>query len=94
MICGDFNDTWDSKPVKIIRGEGERELKSFFQELPKETATFNKKPHISMIDFILCSPAVAKRYVAKSYRVIPGSPETTGSDHNPVIAQFDVKSEK
>ena len=51
--------------------------------------TFNKRPG-GMIDFILSSPAMTKRYVPKSYRIIPGSVGASGSDHNPVLARFDL----
>jgi len=62
------------------------------QDLPEnQRVTYNQKPTLSMIDFILASPAMAKRYVPQSYRIVPGSPETTGSDHNPVTARFRVK---
>ena len=43
---------------------------------------------LSMIDFILASPAMAERYLPRSYRIPQGSSETLGSDHNPVIAKF------
>ena len=45
-----------------------------------------------MIDFALASPAMAKRYVPKSYRIfVDGGPAGTGSDHNPVTARFLTK---
>jgi endonuclease/exonuclease/phosphatase family metal-dependent hydrolase len=93
VICGDFNDTWDSAALKIIRGAGPGALRSFVDELPKDAATFNKKPY-GMIDFILCSPAMATHYVPKSYRIFSGDPGSLGSDHNPVLIQFDVQPKK
>lgn len=91
VICGDFNDTWDSKPLKIIRGSGPTALVTFLDDLPTGVVTLNKEPHRSIIDFILCSPAMAKRYVPKSYSVIDGTTESSGSDHNPVLIQFNLK---
>jgi hypothetical protein len=44
-----------------------------------------------MIDFILCSPGMATRYVEKSMRVISGTVESSGSDHNPVVMRFDMR---
>jgi endonuclease/exonuclease/phosphatase family metal-dependent hydrolase len=90
VICGDFNDTFTSVPVKALRGEGETALRDFLVDLPKDAVTYNKAPR-SMIDFIFASPAMGARYVAKSYRTVPGSVETSGSDHNPVVAKFDLK---
>ncbi|MFO0974600.1 MAG: endonuclease/exonuclease/phosphatase family protein [Phycisphaerae bacterium] len=89
VICGDFNDTWESDALKTIRGAGPSELHCFFEDLPADNRiTFNAEPHRSMIDFILCSPEMATHYVAKSYRILPGSVASGGSDHNPVSADF------
>jgi len=44
-----------------------------------------------MIDFILCSPAMAKCYVPGSFRIVQGTEETIGTDHNPVIVRFKIK---
>jgi endonuclease/exonuclease/phosphatase family metal-dependent hydrolase len=91
VVCGDFNDTFDSKPVKALRGEGDMALRDFLADVPKGAVTFNRDPK-SIIDFIFASPAMANRYVAKSYRIVePGGIATTGSDHNPVVAKFDLK---
>lgn len=90
-ICGDFNDTFDSNPVKALRGAGPTALVDFMKDLPKDAVSYNAKPHRSIIDYIFVSPAMAKHYVAKSYHVIDGSIETGGSDHNPVIAKFKLR---
>ncbi|HOW72353.1 MAG TPA: endonuclease/exonuclease/phosphatase family protein [Phycisphaerae bacterium] len=91
VLCGDFNDTLDSEPLMSILGKGATQLASFVNDLPPDNrVTFNQTPHLSMIDFILASPGMAGRYVAKSYGILPGSPETSGSDHNPVFARFRV----
>lgn len=92
LICGDFNDTWDSKPLKTLVGDGPTRLVDFVADLPAGAKSYNQPPHASLIDFIFCSPAMAKCYVPKSYRIVEGSIATTGSDHNPVAAQFKLKS--
>jgi len=91
VICGDFNDTWDSRSLRAIRGDGATALRTFVDAMPAGTATYNREPHRSMIDFILCSPAMASRYVENSLRVVGGSVESSGSDHNPVVMRFDLK---
>lgn len=93
VICGDFNDTFESEPIKTIVGSGPNALTMLFNDVPAESRiSFNQPPHLSMIDYIFASPAMAARYVPASYRVVTGgSPETTGSDHNPVVAKFKVK---
>lgn len=93
VICGDFNDYWDSRSLEIIRGSGSTELSCPGTSLSKSARiTYNREPkYWSMIDFIVCSPAMLARYVDDSYRIIPGpgSVEQTGSDHNPSVATFD-----
>lgn len=90
VVCGDFNDTWDSKPIKLMRGEGMSALNAFVADAPEGCETYNRGQYRSMIDYIFCSPAMAKCYVKKSFAVIPGSIESSGSDHNPVMMDFDL----
>jgi len=89
LVCGDFNDTRDSRALKTIIGTGTHALRAFSDDIPEPMqVTYNKKPYRSMIDFILASPAMAGRFVSGSYVIRPGTVATTGSDHNPVIAKF------
>ena len=89
VVCGDFNDTFDSVPLQTIANSPSGRLVSFFDKIPPANRiTYNREPHREMIDFILCSPAMAKDYVEHSYKIFYGSTETTGSDHNPVVAAF------
>lgn len=89
VICGDFNDTWESPALRTIRGTGDRALTCFLEQLPaNDRVTYNRNPHRSAIDFILCSPGMATRYVANSYRVLEDAASREGSDHNPVSADF------
>ncbi len=89
VLCGDMNDTWDSPALKTLRGEGPGALRCFFEEVPEDRRiTFTEEPYRSMIDFILCSPAMAGRHVPGSYRIPQLSLATAGSDHNPVITEF------
>ncbi len=93
VICGDFNDTLDSEPIKRLLGSGDTKLKTFVGDLAEDKRiTFNRS-YLSMIDFILASPAMAQMYVPKSYDVILGTVETSGSDHNPVLARFKLAEE-
>lgn len=91
LLMGDFNDEWGSPTLETIVGSGPTALTLPLPEAKiKSLITYNREPHRSMIDFILCSPAMAKRYVAGSYRTIPGEVKTSGSDHNPVTAWFQL----
>ena len=92
VVCGDFNDAFESEPVRLLVGSGTNGLAAFFADVPEDARfTYNKEPYRSMIDFILCSPAMAKRYVPKSYQIRAGTVENSGSDHNPISARFDLR---
>ncbi len=88
VICGDFNDTIDSKPLQHLVGEGPQALKSFYEDLPSDKRITYNRNHLSMIDFIFASPAMGKLYQKNSYAVKLGTVESSGSDHNPVVAAF------
>jgi endonuclease/exonuclease/phosphatase family metal-dependent hydrolase len=91
IIAGDCNDLWDSNSLQIIRGSGDTELTCPGVELEEDQRiTYNKDPYRSMIDFILCSPEMRRRYVEGSYRIIPGTVNDSGSDHNPSVATFRI----
>jgi endonuclease/exonuclease/phosphatase family metal-dependent hydrolase len=92
LIMGDFNDTWDSETMKTIAGQSEGAVWSAGSESKEPgLVTYNKGEFRSVIDFILCSPAMARQFVKNSYRNPQGSIEETGSDHNPIAATFRVK---
>ena len=58
---------------------------------PDGRISYNREPHRSLIDFILASPAMTGCYRKGSCRIVPGGITTSGSDHNPVVAVFDLK---
>jgi endonuclease/exonuclease/phosphatase family metal-dependent hydrolase len=89
IVTGDFNDLPESKTIQTIIGGGPTAMWSAHTDLANpDVDTYNTGEHKSMIDFMLCSPAMHQRYVKDSFRVPQGSIETTGSDHNPIVATF------
>ncbi|HWL94867.1 MAG TPA: endonuclease/exonuclease/phosphatase family protein [Phycisphaerae bacterium] len=93
VICGDFNDKWDSAAMKTIRGSGDAELEGFLSDLSEGSVSYHKAPYRSIIDHIIASPAMAERYLAKSYRIATGGPADQASDHYPVVTQFNLDVE-
>lgn len=88
ILCGDFNDEFETKTIQTILGDPPM-LKTIFDDIPEdERITYNRKPYRSMIDFLLCSPAMAERFVPGSFTIRPGIDTETGSDHNPIYARF------
>lgn len=89
IVTGDFNDTPESETIKTIVGAGTNALWSAGSDFNDPAAvTYNQGEFRSVIDFILCSPAMQKEYVKGSFQIPQGAVETTGSDHNPIKATF------
>lgn len=89
LVMGDFNDTPESRTLSTIVGAETGALWSVGDDLADpELVTYNAKPYRSIIDFILCSPAMRRQYLKGSLKIPQGSIETTGSDHNPISATF------
>jgi endonuclease/exonuclease/phosphatase family metal-dependent hydrolase len=92
IVTGDFNDTLESKSIQTIVGGGPTAMWSAITDLGPnpQLVSYNEEPFRSVIDHMLCTPAMRERYVKGSFRVPQGSVDTTGSDHNPVAATFRV----
>ncbi len=91
IVCGDFNDVFESSTLKTLIGTGKMRMHTFFEAIPEsQRITYNREPYRSMIDFIIASEAVAKRYVGGSYAIFDGTVESSGSDHNLVLAKFEL----
>ncbi len=89
IVTGDFNDTPESETIKTIVGAGTNALWSAGGDLnDPDAVSYNRGEYRSVIDFILCSPAMQKEYVKGSFQIPQGAVETTGSDHNPIKATF------
>lgn len=89
LLCGDFNDTYDSKSLQQLVSDLPRPFVSFHHELPiAEQITYNREPYRSMIDFLLTSPQLAGQYVPGTFQILYGDTDTNGSDHNPVVLTF------
>lgn len=102
-MLGDFNDTPESPTLATLLtavpanaagkppldSAGFPGLSDSHASLPaKSRITYIKEPHRSTIDYILTSPALAKRLVPGSPRVLDDQAVLGGSDHAPVSAAF------
>jgi endonuclease/exonuclease/phosphatase family metal-dependent hydrolase len=92
ILTGDFNDVFESKSVQTIVGSGPTAMRSAMTDLGPHPAvvSYNEEPFRTVIDHMLCSPAMHERYVKGSFHVPQGSVDTTGSDHNPIAGTFRI----
>ena len=89
LLMGDFNDTKESRPIRLLLEDPN--LSAFFDHLPANTFTYNLDPYKDMIDFVFASRRASSGYVDGSYRVVNQSLQQSGSDHNPVVAEFEFQ---
>lgn len=87
VLMGDFNDTRDSRPIQSLLKDNR--FVGFFDQVPQDVVTYNLPPYQAMIDFLFLSPQASRELVDGSYRIYEQSLEQSGSDHNPVIAEFE-----
>lgn len=94
LVAGDLNATPDSPPLKLLldASPGHRPLLvDLHAHLPDpQRVTYRFKPYRDTIDYLLASPALAKRAVPRATRVLAESKWLAGSDHAPVITVFDT----
>ncbi len=89
LLMGDFNDTLDSNPIRNLLKNGP--WKNLAKSLPADSITYNLDPYKAMIDFIFASPTAAAGFVSNSYRIVDQTLSQSGSDHNPVVAEFEFR---
>ncbi|MBI1367513.1 MAG: hypothetical protein GC162_02550 [Planctomycetes bacterium] len=87
-VMGDFNDTPDSATIQALL-EGSLLIDPHASIPADQRISYLKNPYRSNIDYILCSPALAKCVVAGSAKLVERG-EKTGSDHAAVTVQFDL----
>ena len=91
VLVGDFNDTADSPTLaELLKDQGDTKAPLIDLHAGSQVNTYLNAPYQSKIDFILATPALAKRVVPGSAKVITDEALLKGSDHAPVIATFDL----
>ena len=102
IVCGDFNDSPDSKVLKTLLGRGrlhlldtrptERGVDSGTMDSPIRSVTwthfFAREDSYSRIDYVLLSPASEAFCVRGGTYVWSGSGWGSASDHRPVICEL------
>lgn len=92
-ITGDFNDTPDSEPIAaLLKGGTKGALTDLHTHIPADKRiTYLNEPYRSTIDYVMASPELAKRSVKEKASVFADEALLKGSDHAPVVVQFDLK---
>jgi endonuclease/exonuclease/phosphatase family metal-dependent hydrolase len=93
MICGDWNDTRNNKPVKTLLKRGSTELGEILRATDSRgevwTHFYRAANTYSQIDYLLASPGL-KPFVAGDGIVYDGAGVLDGSDHRPVAVKLNL----
>jgi endonuclease/exonuclease/phosphatase family metal-dependent hydrolase len=91
LVMGDYNDTPESEPIRLIVGAAPLQL---FDLMPADsrgghdTHYWKAQGLFSRIDYLLASPGMAHEYVAGSARIADVPAWETASDHRAIYARF------
>jgi len=98
MICGDWNDTRNSKPVKALQKRGETVLGELVWAADSRgenwTHRFRKEDTYSRIDYFLASPPLKSFIRNGRGQVYDGPGVNEASDHRPVMVTLNLNAGK
>jgi endonuclease/exonuclease/phosphatase family metal-dependent hydrolase len=97
VIMGDFNDTRDSKPLRLLTRRGSTTIACLTKAADPNGETwtycYRKEETYSRIDFVLVSPAL-ERAAAGGASVYDGSGVREASDHRPVVVRLELAGDE
>ena len=95
LVCGDWNDTRDSRPVRALQKRGRTVIGELLRASDSRGETwthyYRREDSYSRIDYMLVSPAL-RPYVIGAGATIGDGPGVAGaSDHRPVLVQLKLE---
>jgi endonuclease/exonuclease/phosphatase family metal-dependent hydrolase len=98
LICGDGNDTRDSKPVKTLTQRGGTEIGEILAATDERgeswTHFYRREESYSRIDYILVSAALKPLVADGCAHVFDGAGVNKASDHRPVFVRLNATPSK
>ena len=95
VICGDWNDTRGTRPVRALQKRGETELGEILRAGDSRgeawTHYYRKEDSYSRIDYILVSPALKPFVAGGKAKIWDGAGAGEGSDHRAVYVELKLK---
>lgn len=99
IVCGDWNDTRNSKPVRSLAKRGDTVLGEILRAYDSRgetwTHAYRREDSYSRIDYLLVSPSL-KPFVAHkgTAKIHDGPGVREASDHRPVYVQLNLEPAK
>ncbi len=98
IICGDWNDTRGTRPVRALQKRGELSLGELLPATDSHDETWThhwrREETYSRIDYLLVSPALKPFVVGGQARIGDGPGVAEASDHRPLVVQLKVSATK
>lgn len=92
IICGDWNDTRGTRPVRALQKRGERVIGEILPAVDSHGETWTqfwrREDIYSRIDYVLVSPALQASVADGRARIWDGPGVEEASDHRPVVMQL------
>lgn len=96
IVCGDWNDTRASRPVRAMQRRGKTEIGDLLPAVDSRGTTwthcYRKEEIYSRIDYILVSPALRPRVPPDGAKIWDRVGTTEGSDHRAVYVNLGLNS--
>jgi endonuclease/exonuclease/phosphatase family metal-dependent hydrolase len=94
LICGDWNDTRSTRPVRALQKRGDTELGEILRATDSRgeawTHYYRKEDSYSRLDYILISPALKPHVSEGRAKIWDGAGAGEGSDHRAVYVEFKI----
>lgn len=99
IVCGDWNDTRNSKPVRAMTRRGDTVVGEILRASDSRgdtwTHAYRREDTYSRIDYLLVSPALKPFVSRKGTAAIHDGPGVReASDHRPVYARLDLTARR
>jgi endonuclease/exonuclease/phosphatase family metal-dependent hydrolase len=92
LVCGDWNDSPDSRPVRALQKRGKAVLGELLRATDSRgeawTHYYRREDSYSRIDYLLVSPALRSAVVGEKATIWDGPGVGSGSDHRPVFVEL------
>lgn len=96
IICGDWNDTRTTRPVRALQKRGETEIGELLRAADSKGETwthyFRREDIYSRIDYLLVSPGLKPLVAGGKARIWDGPGTTEASDHRAVYMSLKLNS--
>lgn len=94
IICGDWNDTRDARPVRALQKRGDTSLGEVLRATDSRgdawTHHYRKEDTYSRLDYILISPALRPHVAGDKAKIWDGAGSGEGSDHRALYMDLNL----